>query len=56
MKWHSNKPAFPARNADRLQKLLAPYPAKEMSSHAVSTSVNIPDADSAELIKPLNNL
>ncbi|HEX8734950.1 MAG TPA: SOS response-associated peptidase [Pyrinomonadaceae bacterium] len=43
-------------NTDRLQKLLAPYPADEMSSHAVSTSVNFPDADSAELIKPLNSL
>jgi putative SOS response-associated peptidase YedK len=41
---------------ERLQKLLAPYPAGEMSSHAVSRSVNIPDADSAELIAPLNSL
>lgn len=44
------------KNADRLQKLLAPYPADEMNSHAVSKSVNIPDTDSAELIKPLNSL
>jgi putative SOS response-associated peptidase YedK len=43
-------------NTDRLQKLLVPYPADEMDSHAVSTSVNIPEADSAELIKPLNSL
>ncbi len=33
-----------------------PYAAKEMSSHAVSKSVNVPDIDSAELITPLNNL
>lgn len=43
-------------NTGRLQKLLVPYPAGEMSSHAVSTSVNIPDSDSPELIKPLNSL
>lgn len=43
-------------NTERLQKLLAPYSAKEMSSHAVSTSVNYPDADSPDLIKPLNSL
>ncbi|MDQ3798001.1 MAG: SOS response-associated peptidase, partial [Acidobacteriota bacterium] len=43
-------------NTDRLQKLLAPYPAVEMTSHAVSKSVNIPDADSPELIEPLNSL
>lgn len=43
-------------NSDRLQKLLAPYPADEMSSYAVSRSVNIPDADSPELIAPLNSL
>jgi putative SOS response-associated peptidase YedK len=40
----------------RLQKLLAPYPAKEMTAHAVSTSVNVPDADSPALIEPLNSL
>ncbi|HEX9962022.1 MAG TPA: SOS response-associated peptidase [Pyrinomonadaceae bacterium] len=43
-------------NTERLQKLLAPYPAGKMSSHAVGTSVNIPDMDSAELIEPLNSL
>ena len=43
-------------NTERLQKLLAPYPAKEMSAHAVSRSVNIPDADSPKLIEPLNSL
>lgn len=40
----------------KLEKLLVPYPAGEMSSHAVSKSVNFPDADSADLIKPLNSL
>jgi putative SOS response-associated peptidase YedK len=43
-------------DTDSLQKLLAPYPAGEMTSHAVSKSVNIPDADSPELIEPLNSL
>ena len=40
----------------RLERLLVPYPAEEMSSHAVSLSVNIPDVDSPELIKPINSL
>lgn len=44
------------KNTEKLQKLLAPYPAKEMDSHAVSKSVNIPDADSENLIKPMNSL
>lgn len=44
------------KNTEKLQKLLIPYPAKEMDSHAVSQSVNIPDVDSVELIKPLNSL
>jgi putative SOS response-associated peptidase YedK len=43
-------------NTERLQKLLAPYPAGEMDSHAVGTGVNIPESDSAELIEPLNSL
>jgi putative SOS response-associated peptidase YedK len=42
--------------AEKLRRLLAPYPANEMSSHPVSRSVNIPDADSAELIEPINSL
>lgn len=41
---------------DKLQKLLMPYPAEEMTSHAVTRSVNIPETDSPELIKPLNSL
>ncbi len=45
-----------AKNTDKLQELLKPYPANEMSSHAVSKTVNIPDADSSELVKPLNSL
>lgn len=43
-------------NTERLQKLLVPYSAEEMASHAVSTSVNYPESDSPELIKPLNSL
>ncbi len=44
------------KDTDKLQKLLMPYPEKEMSSHAVSKSVNVPDVDAEELIKPLNSL
>jgi putative SOS response-associated peptidase YedK len=44
------------KNTEKLQKFLVPYSAKEMDSHAVSKSVNIPDSDSAELIEPLNSL
>jgi putative SOS response-associated peptidase YedK len=44
------------KNTDKLQKLLVPYPADEMSSHAVSRSVNIPASNSEELIQPLNSL
>lgn len=44
------------KNTEKLQKVLVPYSAEEMSSHAVSKSVNIPDVDAAELIKPLNSL
>jgi len=44
------------KDTSRLRELLKPYPAKEMDSHAVSKSVNIPDSDSPELIAPLNSL
>lgn len=44
------------KNTNRLQEILVPYPAKEMSSHAVSTSVNIPETNSPELIVPINSL
>lgn len=44
------------KDTDRLQKLLMPYPAKKMDSHAVSKSVNVPETDSDELIKPMNSL
>lgn len=44
------------KDTARLEKLLAPYPADEMSSHAVSRSFNVPDTDTAELIVPLNSL
>lgn len=44
------------KNTERLQKLLVPYAADEMGSHTVGKTVNIPDIDSAELIKPLNSL
>ncbi|CAN5662377.1 hypothetical protein BH20ACI4_BH20ACI4_08320 [soil metagenome] len=41
------------KDTDKLQILLAPYPASEMASYKVSRSVNIPDNDSAELIKEI---
>jgi putative SOS response-associated peptidase YedK len=44
------------KNAEKLQNLLKPFPAPEMSSHPVSKSVNVPDSDSAELIAPINSL
>jgi putative SOS response-associated peptidase YedK len=44
------------KDTDKLRKLLKPYPAKEMTSHEVSRSVNIPDTNSPELILPVNSL
>jgi putative SOS response-associated peptidase YedK len=38
------------KDTDKLQKLLAPYPAGEMDSYEVSKSVNTPSNDSPELI------
>ena len=43
-------------NTERLQKILVPYPAKEMGSHPVSKNINYPDNDSSDLIKPINSL
>jgi putative SOS response-associated peptidase YedK len=42
-------------DTERLQQFLVPYPAEEMSSHAVSRQVNSPAFDSAELIEELNS-
>ena len=44
------------KDTDRLQKLLVPYPAERMNSHAVGKSVNSPAANSEDLIVPLNSL
>lgn len=44
------------KSSEKLEKLLAPYPADEMDSHAVSRAVNIAVSDSPELIRPLNSL
>ncbi len=44
------------KDTDKLQKLLVPYSADEMSSHAVSRNVNIPDSDSPDLILSMNSL
>jgi putative SOS response-associated peptidase YedK len=44
------------KDSDRLQKFLVPYFAEEMSSHEVSKSINYPDENSPDLIKPLNSL
>lgn len=41
---------------DAVEKLLAPFRADKMTSHPVSTNVNYPDADSPDLIKPINSL
>jgi putative SOS response-associated peptidase YedK len=38
---------------DGLQGLLRPYPAKEMEAYAISTLVNAPRNDSAEILKPV---
>lgn len=38
----------------KLEKLLIPYSAEEMARHPVSKSVNIPDADSKELIQSID--
>jgi putative SOS response-associated peptidase YedK len=39
------------KDTEKLQKLLAPYPAAEMDLYEVSKSVNIPSNDSPELIQ-----
>ena len=44
------------KDTDKLRELLKPYPAKEMDSHAVGKSVNIPETNSPELILPMNSL
>jgi putative SOS response-associated peptidase YedK len=44
------------KDIDKLQSLLRPYPAADISCHAVSRSVNTPDTNSPELILPLNSL
>ena len=41
-------------DTNQLQKLIVPYSAKEMNAYPVSKSVNIPDVDSAELIKSIS--
>ncbi len=38
------------KDTERLEKLLAPYPANEMDSHTVSRAVNSPSEDSPQLI------
>ncbi len=42
-------------DTEQLQKLLAPYPAQAMASHAVSRAVNIATTDEAGLIEPVNS-
>lgn len=51
-KWLDHK----EKNTDRLQKLLAPYPAEKMSAHTVSRAVNLTTNSSAELIASVNSL
>lgn len=40
------------RKTELLTELFAPYPAEEMASHPVSTLVNRPTIDTAEIIEP----
>jgi len=40
-----------AKNTERLQNFLIPFPAAELASYAVSKAVNNPSYDSPELIK-----
>jgi putative SOS response-associated peptidase YedK len=40
---------------DRIQKMLVPYRGEEMTLHPVSRSINIAEANSPELIVPLNS-
>jgi putative SOS response-associated peptidase YedK len=40
---------------DQLEKLLVPYPENEMQAFPVSRMVNSPQADTPELIKPIQN-
>lgn len=44
------------KDTERLQNLLKPFEAKEMSSHPVGKSVNFPDTNSPKLILPMNSL
>lgn len=41
------------KDTDKLQKLLASYPASEMASYKVSRSVNLPENDLPELIEKI---
>jgi putative SOS response-associated peptidase YedK len=41
---------------EQLLPLLKQYPDKEMEAYAVSTAVNRPNTDSAEVIKPLETV
>lgn len=43
-------------DTEELQKLLKPYPAEEMNSHAVSRQVNSPSFDEKTLIEPAEEL
>lgn len=43
------------KDTDKLQKLLIPYPSKEMDSYMVSKAVNAAQTDSEEMIKQLNS-
>lgn len=38
----------------RLKRLLAPFPASEMKSYPVSSQVNRPQVDDAQLVQPID--
>jgi len=44
----------PETSQNDLLALLVPYPADEMKCHAVSTTVNSPNNDQPEVVKPVN--
>lgn len=52
---HEKEWLNPDTDADQAIGLLKPYPAKEMTSYLISTALNNPRNDSAEIIEPATN-
>jgi putative SOS response-associated peptidase YedK len=54
---HSSEKQWLANTSpERLHKLLAPYPSEEMKAYQISTLVNSPKNDNADIIRPLKTL